>query len=125
MVQLQWDGDSIAIDPLAVSLVIGGISAIERGARSLRRLVELYRHNGRDRPSIGWTPQSLGLRNALIALDGASHGASHREVAEVLFGPRRVAQDWSGGRGWMKSRIVRAFRKGHQLMNGGYRDLLK
>ena len=69
--------------------------------------------------------QSLGLRNALIALDGASHGASHREIAEVIFGPGRVAQDWSGGHGWMKSRIVRVFRKGHQLMKGGYRDLLK
>ena len=125
LVQLQCDGDSIAIDPLAVSLVIGGISAIEGGNRSLRSLAELYRHGGRDHPSVDWTPQSLGLRNALIALDAASHGASHREIAEVIFGPRCVARDWSGGHGWMKSRIVRALRKGRQLVEGGYRDLLK
>ena len=125
LVQLQCDGDSISIDPLAISLVIGGLSAIERGSRSLRPLAELYRQGGRDHASLGWTPQTLGLRNALVALDAASHGASHREVAEVIFGPRCVTQDWSGGHGWMKSRIVRALRKGRQLMEGGYRDLLK
>lgn len=124
-VQLQCDGDSIAIDPLAISLVIGGLSAIERGSRSLKPLAELYRQGGRHYASLGWTPQTLGLRNALVALDAASHGASHREIAEVIFGPRCVTRDWSGGHGWMKSRIVRALRKGRQLVEGGYRDLLK
>jgi len=124
-VHLLCEGDSISIDPMAISLVIGELPAIERSARALKPFAELYHHSNASRASVGWTPQSLGLRNALIALDGAAHGASHREVAEVIFGPRHVADDWSGGHGWMKSRIIRAVKKGHQLMEGGYRDLLR
>lgn len=125
LVQLLCEGDSIAIDPMAIGVVIGDFPAIERSVRALKPFAELFRHGNRSRASVGWTPQSLGLRNALIALDGATHGASHREVAEVIFGPRRVAEDWSGGHGWMKSRVIRAVKKGQQLMEGGYRDLLR
>ena len=125
LVHLLCEGDSIAIDPMAISVVIGDFPAIERSVRALKPFAEMFRQSNPRRASVGWTPQSLGLRNALIALDGAIHGVSHREVAEVIFGPRCVAEDWSGGHGWMKSRVIRAVKKGQQLMEGGYRDLLK
>ncbi|ESY91657.1 DUF2285 domain-containing protein [Mesorhizobium sp. LNHC209A00] len=57
----------------------------------------------------------------LQALDGSLAGASHREIAEALIGKLRVQDDWKDPRDHLRDRIRRAIRRGHALMNGGYR----
>lgn len=76
-------------------------------------------------------PPLLGLpfqrRRRLIlavrALDGWLEGNSYREIAEGLFGRRRVPD-----RGWkshdLRGRTVRLVQTGLALMRGGYRALL-
>ncbi|WP_235984366.1 DUF2285 domain-containing protein [Mesorhizobium neociceri] len=64
------------------------------------------------------------LTFVLRALDGSLAGASHRELAEVLVGQRRVDADWSDPRDHLRDRIRRAVARGRALMNGGYRDFL-
>ena len=60
---------------------------------------------------------------ALRALDGRLEKASYREIAEALFGSRRMPE-----RGWktddLRDRTVRLARLGHAMMQGGYRRLL-
>jgi hypothetical protein len=68
---------------------------------------------------------SQRLHQALTALDGSLHGLSYREIAIMIFGQRRVAEDWNGASRSLKDRTRRVVAKGHQLMNGGYRDLLR
>jgi hypothetical protein len=66
--------------------------------------------------------QRLAL--ALRALDARVEGNSYREIAEGLFGPRRVPE-----RAWksddLRNRTIRLVRDGIALMRGGYRALLR
>lgn len=64
------------------------------------------------------------LRFVLRALDGSLAGASHREIAEVLIGQGRVDADWSDPGEHLRDRIRRAVRRGHILLNGGYKVFL-
>jgi hypothetical protein len=70
-----------------------------------------------------WTKRTRDqelLRDSLIAVDGRAAGASHREVAEVIFGHKRVCEDWSARGGWMKDRMWRALTKGEALCGDGH-----
>ena len=60
------------------------------------------------------------IRDAFIAVDGRAAGASHREVAEVIIGHKRVREEWSARGGWMKERMRRALAKGEALCGGGH-----
>ncbi len=82
---------------------------------------------GRD---LGRDPQALSparrdrLILALRALDGRLADASYRDIAAGLFGPERLPE-----RGWkshdLRDRTIRLVRFGMELMQGGYRRLLR
>jgi hypothetical protein len=65
------------------------------------------------------------LHHTLLALDGSLAGHSYRGIATTIFGERRVADDWNATSRSLKDRVRRLVAKGHQLMNGGYRELLR
>jgi hypothetical protein len=70
-----------------------------------------------------WTKRTRDqelIRDSLVAVDGRAAGASHREVAEVIFGHKRVREEWSARGGWMKDRMWRALTKGEALCGGGH-----
>src|SRR3546814_20497198 len=60
---------------------------------------------------------------ALQALDGALAGASHREIATVLFGEAAVAARWSPDRE-LRAQVRYLVQRGRALMNDEYRRLL-
>ena len=70
------------------------------------------------------TRSRLLLRDALVTLDGKCLGMSYREVAAVIYGAERVRTSWSSESRWMKDHIRRAYAKGKELRDGGFRDLL-
>lgn len=72
-----------------------------------------------------WTATTWNRRNALIALDGHAAGASHREIATVIFGAKDTAQSWRTTGKSLKFQVIRARERGEALINGGYRNLLK
>ncbi len=64
------------------------------------------------------------LIQCLLALDARQHGASHRAIAEVLFGAERVfARAWKTHD--LRNRTIRLVQSGRALMRGGYLDLLR
>lgn len=66
------------------------------------------------------TRSQVLVRDALIAFDGRAAGASHREVAEVIVGHKRVREEWSARGGWLKGRMGRALAVGQALCGGGH-----
>lgn len=60
------------------------------------------------------------IRDALIAVDGRAAGASHRDVAEVIFGYQHLREEWSSRGGWMKEHVRRALAKGQAISGGGH-----
>jgi hypothetical protein len=63
----------------------------------------------------------LHLR-ALQALDGQRQGASHREIAETLFGADAVRTRWSSD-GELRAQVRHLLSRARAFMNGGYLDL--
>lgn len=75
----------------------------------------------RDRPH----PRRRRLRIVLQALDGWLAGASHRDISCALFGDKRTKADWTDPSDHLRDTTRRAVRRGRQLMNGGYKALLR
>jgi hypothetical protein len=69
-------------------------------------------------------PRARRWAMALQAYDGDVAGASHRDVAEVLFGNRIVRTDRAGRSDYLRLQVQRLLRAARRLVNGGYRQLL-
>lgn len=65
------------------------------------------------------------LRHTLMALDGFLAGKTYRQIAMTIFGEKRVAEEWAAGNESFKDRTRRLVARGRELMQGGYRDLLR
>ncbi|WP_241117090.1 DUF2285 domain-containing protein [Achromobacter xylosoxidans] len=68
---------------------------------------------------------SLAARHhlhALQALDGQFAGASHRQIAEVLYGRERVRAAWHTDSA-LRAQLRHSLARGYALMRGGYRAL--
>ena len=80
----------------------------------------------------GTVPQSTSLRavsraallhlRALQALDGLQAGASHREIAQALFGAETVAKRWQAD-GELRAQVRHLLRRAEAYMQDGYRAL--
>ena len=123
--QLRCLGESIALDPGAMAILIDELPRVEPKIRLLRRFSLLYRARGPDGSSTAWSPHSMRLRNTLVALDGSLNGVTYREIAELIHGPEAVANAWRGSRRDLKDRMIRLVRRGRHLSDGGYRVLLR
>lgn len=69
------------------------------------------------------TLASLHHLHALQALDGARAGASHRRIAEVLYGVERVHRQWHADSA-LRAQVRHSLARGATLMRGGYRRLV-
>lgn len=76
------------------------------------------RSAAKPRPNRQWM---LHFR-ALQALDGEAAGASHREIAEVIFGAQDIFQRWTTN-SELRAQIRYLLRRGHHLVSSGYRQL--
>lgn len=64
------------------------------------------------------------LRTMLQAVDGHLDGATYRDIAQVLFGKARVADDpWKTSA--LRDSTIALVRDGRALIDGGYRALLR
>ncbi len=71
------------------------------------------------------TPQKrLRFKSMLRAVDGRKNGASYREIAESLFGAKRVASEpWKTSP--LRDTTIRLVRDGLAMVAGGYLDILR
>jgi len=87
---------------------------------------------GRDAPRPGvhahahGRPDRIALLHmrSLQAVDGLAAGATHREIAQALFGAAVVAERWHD-LGELRAQVRRLARRGQALVDGGYRHLLQ
>jgi hypothetical protein len=70
-------------------------------------------------------PLSPRLKQVLRALIGAQAGASHREIAGMLFGQNRTSAEWNARGRPLRYRVRRTIHRGFELMEGGYRKLVR
>lgn len=109
-------------DPLAVLIPLD-CDGLDR----LAALDRLLRHlNGyKVPPDRRITPQQRRRLKAMLrAADGREHGASQREIAEVVFGIERVAEEhWRTSP--LRDTVRDLLKDGAAMIAGGYRRLLR
>jgi len=119
---IRLTGHRASLAPVRLTFLVPGLSSVKETAAILTPLPDLLTMRPRWRKR---TREQELMRDAFIALDGRSVGASHRETAEVIFGVKRVREEWSGKGGWLKERMRRALAKGQALCDGGYWRLVE
>ena len=122
-IQLTITGADITAHPVAITILVPGITAIGRACEQLDTLRRILSPAHSQPPPVPtWTTRTENLRDALITFDGRRAGASHREIATFIYGARKVAEDWDAG---LRERMQRHYNRAARLVAGGYRDLLR
>ena len=110
--------------PAALTFELDGFDELGTRIECLQLLQRLAKSRALPRARRSTRTTNERLFQALTALDGSLAGRSYREIATTIFGRKRVAQDWDAPSRYLKDRTRRLVAKGHELMNGGYRNLL-
>ena len=125
-IRLDIEAGSIADGgPVLLHYRLEGIASAERRVRPLRRFLHLCQ---RRRFSRSLFPAEPGMDRHLLVLrvsDALRAGASQREIALVLFGADRVAQDNARGSDSLRSRVKRLIGDARRMAAGGYRALMQ
>jgi hypothetical protein len=111
--------------PIRLRYDLAGCAGVEAKLLTLRRLLALTRLHRLPR---GLVPSNRRARRWMMALrawDARMAGASHREIAVVLFGQATVDTDWNGPSAYLRCRVQRLVRLGEILVRGSYRLLLR
>ena len=122
-IQLTIEGADLTARPVAITFLVPGFERIAE-ARDQLDLLDRVLSPNRARSSVlpRWTTRTRNLRDALITLDGRRAGASHKEIAILIYGADDVAADWGVG---LRQRMQRHYSRGAALAAGGYRDFLR
>lgn len=120
---LTIGGAAVAVAPARLTFEMTSLAGLFAGQRNVALLQELL-EDPADSLS-AWTATGLEKRDALIALDAHCYGASHREVAVMIFGLDKVEAEWVADGCDLKDYVRRCRSRGVRLMQGGYRRLLR
>ena len=95
-----------------------------RASAALRLWARMAEHHLQDDPLALTRQRRDRLLLMVRALDGHLAEASYREIAEALFGTRRIEREtWKTSS--LRDRTIRLVRGGIDLMRAGYRKLLR
>ncbi len=109
--------------PVRLRFIISGMKRLKEQALALQRFHAFYRFGRFPNALYPVERRAPRWKMMLQAWDGRQAGASHREIAEVLYGHRIVAEDWSAG--FLRTRVQRLLRGADRLVHGGYLDILQ
>ena len=119
---LRLRGTTALRGPVCLTFQIAGLRALPDAGRSILSLPDLL--VGRSR-KFDRSRRRLLLREAVIALDGRTAGATYQEVAEVIAGTECARAAWKSSNHSLKDRMRRALKAGVVLRNGRYRALIE
>jgi hypothetical protein len=115
---------TVRAGPVHLRHVLVLAKEVEPKLLTIRRLAALIRLGRFPRGLFPPARQARKWMMALRALDARRAGASHREIATVLFGDAAVTADWNGRSEYLRCRVQRLIRLGEGLTKS-YRRLLR
>ncbi|WP_031556471.1 DUF2285 domain-containing protein [Parvularcula oceani] len=69
--------------------------------------------------------QTAKWQRMLMAYDGKQQGMTDREIAEAFYGEQEIATEWDGRDGPLRARTRRLISNAGDLVDGGYRRVLR
>jgi hypothetical protein len=122
-IQLTIEGADLTARPVAITFLVPGFEKIAEVRDRLDLLDRVFSPNRAPSSLLPrWTTRTRNLRDALITFDGRRAGASHKEIATLIYGAEDVAADWGVG---LRQRMQRHHSRSAALAAGGYRDFLR
>lgn len=107
-----------------VATVPLGLEGLDRIEAIQRLLADQHRRRSIPRDTRLTAQQKARLRRVLQASDAAFHGATQKQIAEVLFRTGRLDRDeWQVSSA--RFAVSSLLREGRDLIAGGYRKLLR
>ena len=119
---LRLRGATALRGPVCLTFQIAGIKALPYSGRSILNLPDML--TGRPR-KFNRSRRRLLLREAVIALDGRTAGATYQDVAVVIAGAESARAAWRSSDHSLKDRMRRALKAGMLLRSGRYRTLIE
>ncbi|MFM9848013.1 MAG: DNA -binding domain-containing protein [Hyphomicrobiaceae bacterium] len=116
-------GAAVAVAPARVTFEMTSLAGLFAAQRRVAALQQIFDDEPASDPT--WTITGQEKRDALIALDALCNGASHRDVAILIFGSNKVDAEWSADGCDLKDYVRRCRNRGVRFMQGGYRRLLR
>ena len=116
-------GGTIFSGPIRPLFTVDGTDTMAPKLQTLRRFAGLVRGAPCKRL---WPPlrRAARLEAMLRAHDAHAAGASHRDIAGLLYGRAAADSRWSDSSRFMRLRVQRVLRSAHRMVEGGYRALL-
>jgi hypothetical protein len=122
-IQLTIEGADLTARPVAITFLVPGFERIAEVRDRLDLLDRVLSPNRAPSSLLPrWTTRTRNLRDALITFDGRRSGASHKEIAILIYGANDVAADWGAG---LRQRMQRHYRRAEALAAGGYGAFLR
>lgn len=124
-IRLDLETGSLVSGPVILHYHLHGRLNAETRLLPLRRFLHLCRHR---RFAASLFPDDSRVSRGLILLrvhDALWAGASHRQIADALFGEERVTRDWRDPSESLRSRIRRLAAEARSMARGGYRSLMR
>lgn len=109
---------------VALTVLLDHKQHSERQLSAVQTLLRVHNAASTDRFPGRCRKSNARLILALRAHDALIAGASHREIAQGLFGNDNVDRDWSGSSDFLKSRVRRLVATAQSLAAGGWQKLL-
>lgn len=109
-------------DPFGYVL-LSGTHVPDRWRAVARHLARLNSCATKTTGPVAASREVIGHMRGLQALDGKAQHASHRQIAEVVFGPERVEQSWDPD-SELRAQVRHLLRRAEGLVDGGYQRLL-
>ena len=126
VVQMKVYGNTLLNGDVKLNFILEGFDSLDNKLKMIKRLEKLY--DNRVENSViatDWTARTANLRDALIALDIYQAGKHHIDAALAIYGERAIESGHSSFEGALKNRMYRARKRGIELMQGGYLNLIK
>lgn len=122
-VQVRCLGASLlSASPMRMNYHVRGPGDVEDRYKAWRRAERVV--DPVLRPVV-WSERSKLLRNGLICLDAKDAGLNLRHAAEIIYGKKRVNEEWTPHRRDMKDKVRAWWHSAIKLRDGGYRALLQ
>lgn len=117
-------GSLAAGDPVMLHYDLYGVASANAKILPLRRFLNLCRHR---RFAVELYPRDRRVERWILALrvhDALAAGASHRDIAHVLFDADLETLTSRGSSDFVRSRVRRLVTEARRLAGGGYRALM-
>jgi len=108
----------LGMEPVKMELSMPDFESYQRKAKAHEEGMRVFGNDpAAETPK--WTKRTQILRDGLIALDCLELGMSRKEIANVLYGSERVADEWESGR--MRDSVNYLISRATGLRDGGFR----